>query len=57
MKVIDLQQAADYLENAWIEHSATMGANIVHIGISNEGKAFVFVNLTDDRNVLAEVPQ
>lgn len=57
MKVIDLQQTADYLESVHIEHSARMGANLVHIGISNEGKEFVFINLADDRNVLAEVPQ
>ncbi len=56
MKVIDLQQAANYLESVHIEHSARMGANIVHIGISNEGKVFIFINLTDDRNVLVEVP-
>lgn len=41
---ISLEDAADYLESATIEHSHDIGHAIVHIGVNRFGKRFVLTN-------------
>jgi hypothetical protein len=55
MKVIDLQQAADYLESAVLIDTIRSGANYINIGINKDSVEFVIINRPDDENWLAEL--
>jgi hypothetical protein len=41
---LNLQQTADYLESADIDHSFDAGDKFIHVGTSGEGRPFVLVN-------------
>ncbi|MEO6825088.1 MAG: hypothetical protein ABI167_10280 [Nitrosospira sp.] len=54
MKMLDMQQTADYLEHANIKQSIDAAHAIIHIGISAAGFNFVLVNNALGQTVLTE---
>ncbi len=54
MKMLNMQQASDYLANANIKQSIDMGHAIIHRGISAAGFDFVLVNNMFGQTVLTE---
>ena len=55
MKKLTLQECADYLDAAaHINHSIDCGQEIIHTGISCDGKNFVLINDCFGETVLGE---
>ena len=54
IKVLDLQQTADYLETATIEQTIDTIHAIIHIGVSEVGYKFVLKNSIAGASVLTE---
>lgn len=54
MKSISLQQTADFLEGATIEHSFDTGDAIIHSGIGASGSRFILMNNCMGETVLSE---
>ena len=54
MKLLDLQQTADYLELSSIDHTIDMGHAIIHTGKNVGGVDFVLVNNTNGKAVITE---
>ena len=54
MKIMSLQETADYLEFAKITQTISLGHAIVHKGISAAGVDFVLVNDMFGETVLTE---
>lgn len=54
MRHLSLQDTADYLEFATIQHTNDAGHAIVHIGTSEAGRRFVLVNDCFGNSTLSE---
>ena len=54
MKAMTLQQTADYLEAANIDHTLNSGHAITHIGTNAAGVPFVLVNDYPGQTVVTE---
>ena len=54
MKTLTLQQTADYLEAATIEHTFDVGHALTHIGINAAGASFVLVNDYTGQTIVTE---
>lgn len=54
MKLLDLQQTADFLESATIEASTEMGHTLIHSGRTESGAQFVLVNCPTGMSALSE---
>lgn len=54
MKLLNLQDAADYLETATIEHSHDAGFAVIHSGRTSSGIRFVMVNDCQGDSALTE---
>lgn len=54
MKALTMQQTADYLEDASIEHSHDTGHAVTHIGTNAAGVPFVLVNDYTGQTVVTE---
>lgn len=54
MRMLSLEQTADFLETATIEKSHDVGHAIIHTGISESGSRFVLVNNCYGETVLSE---
>lgn len=54
MKTLTMQQAADYLESAIIEHTHDAGHALTHIGTNAAGVPFVLVNDYTGQTVVTE---
>lgn len=54
MRILSLEQTADFLETANVEHSNDVGHAIIHIGVSESGARFVLVNDCHGNTALTE---
>lgn len=54
MKTLTMQQTADYLEAAIIEHTHDAGHAVTHIGTNAAGALFVLVNDYTGRTIVTE---
>jgi hypothetical protein len=54
MKMLNLEQTADYLENANIQQTIDTGHAFIHIGKSMAGHSFVLVNDIHEHSALTE---
>ncbi|UCV28415.1 hypothetical protein [Ferribacterium limneticum] len=54
MKTLTMQQTADYLEAAMIEHSYDTGHAVTHIGTNAAGASFVLVNDYTGQTIVTE---
>lgn len=54
MKPLTLQQTADYLEAATIEHTYDAGHALTHIGTNAAGASFVLVNDYAGQTIVTE---
>lgn len=54
MRMLSLEQAADFIETAIIEKSHDVGHAIIHTGMSESGSRFVLVNNCYGETVLSE---
>lgn len=54
MQRITLEQVADYLETATIQHTHDLGHAIVHIGVSAAGSRFALMNDMHGNSTLSE---
>lgn len=54
MKLITLEQAADFLETATIEDTHDHGFAIIHTGTNAAGARFVLVNDCNENTMLTE---
>jgi D-aminopeptidase len=54
MQHLTLEQTADYLETATIEHTHDAGYAVVHVGRNAAGASFVLVNDAHGRTVVTE---
>ncbi|UCV22856.1 hypothetical protein [Ferribacterium limneticum] len=54
MKTMTMQETADYLETASIEHTHDIGHAVVHIGTSAAGVSFVLVNDLQGQTIVVE---
>ncbi len=57
MKNITMQQCADYLEEATIEKTFDMGAEILHMGVNATGSRFILLNDWLGNTILGEFQQ
>lgn len=56
MQQLTIQQAADYLEAATIQHTTDYGFAVTHAGTNAAGAGFVMVNDASGVTTLAEQP-
>lgn len=54
MKTLTMQQTADYLEGATIQHTHDSGHAVTHIGTNAAGVRFVLVNDCSGQTVVTE---
>lgn len=54
MKILDLQQTADYLENANIMQTVNADHAVIHMGKNEAGVSFVLVNDMFGQTALTE---
>lgn len=54
MRMLSLEQTADFIETAIIEKSHDVGHAIIHTGMSESGSRFVLVNNCYGETVLSE---
>ena len=54
MQKLTLEQTADYLEAAVIEHTHDAGHEIIHLGVNAKGQRFVLVNNCFGESFLGE---
>lgn len=54
MKALDLNQVAEYLENAIILQTIDGGFALTHYGISSVGNKFFLVNDSDGKSFVTE---